>query len=363
VTLDPAEEVFDHMAVPVKFAVEADLMTNDSPHVVILGAGASAAACPRGDRYGRKLPTMANLAEVVGLVPQLRQAGITDLHGNFEVLYQQIADDDRLEGLRRQIEDKVHSYFAALRLPDEVTVYDQLVLSLRAKDVIATFNWDPLLLQACARNRLGGNNLPMVLFLHGNVYQGHCPDHRTVGYLTQKCNTCGRQLQPSRLLYPITNKNYRSDWLLEAQWGQLSVFLEHAYLLTIFGYAAPTSDAAARETMLKAWTANQSREIAIVSIVDIIGKRLLEKRWSGFGGWHGFGCLKRFSQTYLFHYPRRSCEAYAFASLQQDPWAERKMPYFRSLKRLQDWIYPLIAEEHALEAEKRPFKPFTSSAS
>jgi hypothetical protein len=31
------------------------------PHVVILGAGASVAAFPGGDRYGRLLPVMDNL--------------------------------------------------------------------------------------------------------------------------------------------------------------------------------------------------------------------------------------------------------------------------------------------------------------
>jgi len=34
------------------------------PHVFILGAGASVAACPDGDRNGRRLPVMANFVEV-----------------------------------------------------------------------------------------------------------------------------------------------------------------------------------------------------------------------------------------------------------------------------------------------------------
>ncbi len=33
-----------------------DGIANESPHVVILGAGASLAACPNGDWYGRRLP-------------------------------------------------------------------------------------------------------------------------------------------------------------------------------------------------------------------------------------------------------------------------------------------------------------------
>jgi hypothetical protein len=45
------------------------------PHVVILGAGASLAAFPNGDKHGRKLPLMWNIVDVVGLSPLLDNAG------------------------------------------------------------------------------------------------------------------------------------------------------------------------------------------------------------------------------------------------------------------------------------------------
>ncbi|MFW6223076.1 MAG: hypothetical protein ACOC3T_05645 [Bacteroidota bacterium] len=40
-------------------------MVNNRPHVVILGAGASAAAFPQGDANGKKLPVMNDLADIV----------------------------------------------------------------------------------------------------------------------------------------------------------------------------------------------------------------------------------------------------------------------------------------------------------
>jgi hypothetical protein len=46
-------------------------------------------------------------------------------------------------------------------------------LSLREKDVIATFNWDPLLFAACARNHTR-TKLPYIIYLHGNVAIGYC---------------------------------------------------------------------------------------------------------------------------------------------------------------------------------------------
>jgi hypothetical protein len=37
------------------------------PHIVLLGAGASRAAFPNGDRNGMKLPLMCDLVEMLGL--------------------------------------------------------------------------------------------------------------------------------------------------------------------------------------------------------------------------------------------------------------------------------------------------------
>ena len=45
------------------------------PHVVLLGAGASRAAFPNGDRSGRRIPLMNDLVKVVGLSPLIKQAG------------------------------------------------------------------------------------------------------------------------------------------------------------------------------------------------------------------------------------------------------------------------------------------------
>jgi len=49
------------------------------------------------------------------------------------------------------------------------------LLSLRKKDAVCTFNWDPFLYDAWIRNR--HLDLPEIFFLHGNVRCGHCPTH------------------------------------------------------------------------------------------------------------------------------------------------------------------------------------------
>lgn len=145
------------------------------PHVVLLGAGASYAALPEGDRNGRKLPLLKDFVDVIGLREQMRDAGVSEPFDDFEAIYSKIALDPTLGDLTKSIDSAVYSYFESLELPSEPTLYDHLVLSLRPKDVIATFNWDPFLWNACHRNRRFADS-PTILFLHGSVATGRC-DH------------------------------------------------------------------------------------------------------------------------------------------------------------------------------------------
>lgn len=64
---------------------------NELPHVVILGAGASAATCPCGDRHGRPLPVMNNLVEIVGLADLLSAEDIEWKSRDFEQVYDALA--------------------------------------------------------------------------------------------------------------------------------------------------------------------------------------------------------------------------------------------------------------------------------
>ena len=58
-----------------------------SPHVVILGAGASLAAFPDGEKNRLNVPLMRNLVETVGLDDLLRANGIRFEGADFEALY------------------------------------------------------------------------------------------------------------------------------------------------------------------------------------------------------------------------------------------------------------------------------------
>ena len=80
-----------------------------SPHVVILGAGASAATCPNGDRNGVKLPVMKDFVNIVGLDDLLAKAGYgSDSKPNFEDVYDSLSRSGEHAELLNELEQQVH---------------------------------------------------------------------------------------------------------------------------------------------------------------------------------------------------------------------------------------------------------------
>jgi hypothetical protein len=317
---------------------------NHSPHVVLLGAGASLAAFPHGDAGARRLPLMNNLVEVVGLRPLIESFGIDPSIENFEEFYDDLSTSGKHTELVSEIERRIHDYFAAMTLPEGPTIYDYLILCLRKTDFIATFNWDPFLAQAYRRN-MHVTEPPRIAFLHGNVAIGVCNEHQRVGFLHQSCSICHRDFLPSRLLYPVKHKDYNSDPFIKGEWTQLRGFLDHAYYVTIFGYSAPETDVEAKRLMLEVWKDNPTRDLAEIDIVDIKPMEYLETVWKEFFVRQHYGIKADIFQTTLLRHPRRSCDAFAMATLQNEPWEENPIPHFDSLKALQNWVKPLIAEE------------------
>jgi hypothetical protein len=202
------------------------------PHVFVLGAGASRAACPNGDKYGNKLPLMTDFSSITGLDRQLLEWNINP-NVNFEELFSSLFESGEGEKLK-VLEECIQDYFKKLELPDTPTIYDHLILSLRQKDVIATFNWDPFLIQAYTRNRRAGLALPHLLFLHGNIKVGYCLKDKITGVVGMVCPKCNQKLTSSSLLYPITKKNYAKDDYIAGQWRELKLAFKAAYIITFF---------------------------------------------------------------------------------------------------------------------------------
>ena len=315
------------------------------PHVVILGAGASVAALPQGDCNGIRLPVMLNLVAMLGLESVLAKAGLEHQGRNFEDIYNQLSCDASLSDVREVVEQCVAEYFSKLKLPEHPTLYDYLVLSLRKKDVIATFNWDPFLWLACQRNQ-DKTQLPHIFFLHGCAIIGHCPEHKMQGLVGNFCPACSRRYAPTRLLYPVANKDYVTDPYIASQWRSLRGALQAAYVLTIFGYGAPESDAAAVDLMSEAWGSPEKRDLEEIELIDIKDQGELEATWSRFIHTHHVRTTKSYFESLLGAFPRRTCEA-MWAELMEVKFLEYgQVPKFERLDEMWEWFQQLMTYEH-----------------
>ena len=342
-----------------EFAMLADVFTvqeeiaspkSERHHVVILGAGASRAAFQFGDRNGQKLPVMKDFVKVVGLADLLATNGINPPFDNFETIYSDIATDTSKAALQKEIEKRVYEYFAALKLPDTPTLYDHLILSLRPKDVVATFNWDPFLWNAAARNR-HFSEPPDLLFLHGNVAIGQCPDCKRVLCRGHDCPQCDRPLVASPLLYPVKQKNYQSDPAISAHWSRLEFMLKSAWTITFFGYGAPETDVEAIRLLKNGWGNPEERLMEETEIIDTRPEDDLKTTWEPFIHSHHYGIHKSFYDSNIAKHPRRSCEAL---------WERNAAARFvnggadfqinKDFKTLYDWLEPRKAAEQKLNS-------------
>jgi len=315
------------------------------PHVVLLGAGASYAAFPNGDKNGRKLPLLKDFVDVIDLRQEMSDSGILPPYNDFEAIYSKIFTDLNLVKVRESIDKKVVSYFSSLELPDEPTLYDHLVLSLRPKDFIATFNWDPFLWNALHRNHQFTNG-PCALFLHGSVAIARCDKCEiVVSRSSAICNRCGNQTEDVPILFPVTQKDYVSDPAIAGHWRTLKRALKQAWAFTIFGYSAPKTDVEAIELLKEGWGSATNRELEQIEIIDIQEEDNLRESWDEFIHSHHYTVIDNFYKSFIGEHPRRSCEAYWNQNMECmfiDPFP---IPQGISFSQLYNWIKPRVEAE------------------
>lgn len=320
-------------------------------HIVMLGAGASVAAFPNGDANGKRLPTMDNFIEMLGLEQILEKAGIENRHRNFEAIYGEVYEKNPSSAVLKEMEDAVYAYFDSLELPERPTLYDHLLMSLRPKDIIATFNWDPFLFDAWKRNK---DKLPVpeIVHLHGNVRVAHCPEHPAYGEHGMVCPKCYGELIPTRLLYPITKKDYSKDTFIKTEWEFLKRGLrkDQAMTLTIFGYSAPNTDKEAVELMEIAWD-RENRFIERVEVIDIKSKENLRQQWDPFIVRTYFDHCSAYYESRIARYPRRSCEALVDQTFFGQFVENNNIPIDADFDGLLSWIEPFVKAERGLDLD------------
>lgn len=327
-------------------ADEVTQVSMGRPHVVLLGAEASRASFPNGESAGRKLPVMTDFLEIVPVRDILSAANVPFEDKNFEELYASLVVDSQYSEICTALESAIFQYFSSLGLPSTPTIYDHLLLSLRPKDVIATFNWDPFLIQAARRNgHIGG--VPRILFLHGNVLDAYCESDQVHGVRGARCSKCKRPFEPVGLLYPISQKNYEKHSAIRSAWESIKWSFENAFMVTIFGYGAPQSDRAAVQLLLEAWGGPQKRSLEQFEIIDIRDEKDLLKSWEPFIHTHHYEIHTDFYNSWIANHPRRSGEAYWNQYMEACFIENNPIPRTNDFDELWSWYRPLIDAERS----------------
>ncbi len=321
-------------------------------HVVLLGAGASIASTLKNPELnGKILPSMDNFIDVVGLRAIVN--GLPDrlCANNFEDLYANLYDDNPHSQEIYAIEELVRIYFGDMKLPEVPTIYDYLVLSLRPRDLIATFNWDPFLYQAWNRNYQVGD-LPYIAFLHGNVAIGYDSVDKRAGPAGAISRITYQKFEPTRLLFPVNKKNYNRDEFTKSQWDMTESFVSDKKVarFTVFGYGAPKSDVEAMQLLNKAWGTGEQRVMEQFEMIDIRDKDAVKQSWRTFINSHHYDFVNNYFESSLARNPRRTFESYQQHmfpfTIEEALSASNPVPSnFETLQELWDWHQPLIDAE------------------
>lgn len=327
-------------------------------HVVILGAGASIAATKKNPELsGKQLPSMDNFIQLVGLTDIVESLPTKLRAKNFEVLYSKLHSDNPHSDEIVEIEKRVYDYFKDMELPNEATIYDYLVLSLRPRDLIATFNWDPFLYQAYCRNGSAAD-MPRLSFLHGNVSIGYSKKDKRCGPAGMYAKSTGNLMEPTRLLYPIDKKNYTDDEFINIEWERVKYWLESdsTKRVTIFGYGAPKTDVEAITLMNQAYGTADKRNMEQFEVIDIKPEEDVVKTWKGFIHSHHYDYSNDYFESSLAYNPRRTFESYHQHNLPLTPsevFSESNpMPHdFKTLEELWDWHKELVDAENEWKKE------------
>lgn len=333
-----------------------DVVFPGGGHIVILGAGASIASTMLDpEREGKSLPSMNNLQKIIQMDDLLSQISPRLYSENFETLYSNIHREDSNNPILGEINERICNYFSSLSLPSKPTIYDYLVMSLRPRDVIFTFNWDPFLYQAWCRNYKYGSN-PRIHFLHGNVAIGYDYSDLKAGPSGFYRSDNKHYFIPSPLLYPTGIKNYEEDPFIKKEWKYFKDALSSDIVcrVTIFGYSAPISDMAAIKVMSESWGTTQERNLEQFELIDIRPEDEVKSSWDAFIHTHHYDFCNSYFESSLARCPRRTCESYHLRYFPMTPEEAFHDEYpiptggFKTFEEMWEWHQELIEVENKL---------------
>lgn len=330
------------------------------PHVVILGAGASKANIINGDKNGLQIPCMDDFFGIDyfsdlldGIYLQTKSKNLENIYSE---IYKRSLRSKKYEDVKCKLEERIRDYFCKFESPHEPTIYDYLIMSLTNKDLIASFNWDPMLVQSYIRIRkLFGSldNMPRIAFLHGNVGIEVDTGTKRINIKTTPYDKCFPGFSNLKLLYPTRQKNYSSDAFIKNQWDMVRNYVGRAYFFTIFGYGAPSSDSDAMNLLKEAWGDTSKKWANEIEIINVEDPSICYEKWKPFIYGSHYQCHKDFFESFIATHPRRTTES-LFDVTMNVIWGKptKILNQKPSLEEFHCFLKPLIDDE-VLKKDKK----------
>ena len=192
---------------------------------------------------------------------------------------------------------------------------------------------------------------PYIAFLHGNVAIGYSEIDKRSGPAGMYAKSTRNYMTPTRLLYPVTQKNYNDDEYIRSQWSMLESFLsdKNVKLVTVFGYGAPATDVEAVNIMDRAWGGGSVRNMEQFEIIDVRPETEVVKQWSKFIESHHYDYATNFFESSVASNPNE-----AFSASNPVPAT------FKTLKEMREWFKPLLDAEKKWKKQNKSEKKNSS---
>ena len=177
-----------------------------------------------------------------------------------------------------------------------------------------------------------------LVFLHGNIAVGFCKSHKRYGTFGTDCPICGKPLKRMKLLYPIKEKNYTNDILIQNFWNMFKNNLKNAFMVTIFGYSAPKTDTKAICTMEEIFKMKKTRQLDEIMFVSNQNNDAVYANWKSFIYTHHYEVYNNFYDSFLANHPRQTGEAYGARYLEAEFIESNPIPRNFDFPRLWSWF-------------------------
>lgn len=195
--------------------------------------------------------------------------------------------------------------------------------------------------------------MPYLAFMHGNVALGYSKEDKRCGPAGWYSKATKNYFEPTRLLYPVAQKNYTQDEFISTEWDRVKGWLQEdsTKRVTVFGYGAPDTDVEAVSLLNTAWGTADKRNMEQFEIIDKRPEDEVLKRWGNFIHSHHYDYADNYFNSSLANNPRRTFESYHQHNLPLSPDEafSASNPISSDIKTLQelwDWHKPLVDAEN-----------------